>query len=544
MRLVTQADTAGAESVMSALRGVAEETRKLEQYDPAEDAKKWAEWADAAEGAGDKAGEAGVNINGLNATMNALRSGGVDGLLKQLPKLVTMLGLGGGLAGILGVAVNAVMALWETFKAGDKETAAFKERLADLDKAVTESARRMGQGMREEFGAALAEQQKKLKEFLSEWDTAMGNVSAGYDRLDAQVKDQLEADLAKLEVEKERALAAAETPEERAEIERTYAQTADTMRSTAQMESQELQEFNARQQEEMAREKMAAAEQAAATAQQQIKEGKQAENEARRRLFDGGIDSDQDKVIDDLRRAKFEFQNAQEKGNKPGMQRAIDELTRLGPLADTAKEEKARGVATFDNTNLDELTPRQRQLLESGKAEIAAAKDAQQEGRKNLGLAKKEGADAADAVAAAKEQRAAIDRRGATLSDQDMARRMRQDREAADASASAGGANQPAPDPQLEQAAEASKQAADEVGESAQKLAVATTDSSKQIAGDMRQLTTEISRNLSLIQSTVADVTRAVAAQGQRTEQVAQMAAAALQGVADMRAGNRPFNRR
>jgi hypothetical protein len=456
---------------------------------------------------------------------------GIRGVLNNIPGLITMLGGGAGLAGVISIAAVAITQLWERF-GGAKEAA---EDVKDVEAAAAALEARLtslSAAMSARFGVALDEQRDKLKAFLAEWQEATKNLGQSYAALDEQVQSRLDNDLARLEVEKEAALAGAGSPEEQAEIEADFKGRADSLTGQARQESAGLKVDRARQEEEQAAEGIKRADQAKRDAVRQINEADEAVKESQRRIFGAGVDSDQDRAVSAFDEAKSEWQLATEKRDEERQKKALAKMKNLGPAAQTARQELAEGVKTYEDARADEALPAdQRKVLADEEAQIEMSRKQREEALKNFRDAEASKAAASEAYGKAKRNTAqALDNQD-TEEMRQTAAQMREQRTSA-----------PVDTEKIDAAAQAAEAAAQEVGKSAEQLATSTADSSNQIAGDLRQLTESVGSALTGIQAAVADNSRAISALAQRTESAAAMASAALAAANDTRANSRAFN--
>jgi hypothetical protein len=453
VKVVSSADTKGPDAMGASLkemesrlqrldREYAELNAEMAKMDLNPQATGWQGVGAASQGAavgivsaGGASRNSGMAVLELSRALEDAQYG-IRGVLNNIPGLITMLGGGMGLAGIVSIAAVAVTQLWEKF-GGAADAEADLEKLNEAAEKLEGRLSSLAAIVREDFGQALTEQKGKLAELMSEWETASKNLKQSYGEMDKGVARQLEQDLAKLEMEKEQALAGA-TPEEAGQIEEDFKRRAENLQGLAKQESAGVKVDAARQQEEVARDGIKQAEAAQQQAADQVRAAQEEKKAAEKRLYDAGVLSDQDRAEKDFATAKGRFQVAQGKGDEEGMQKFLKEMETLGPRAEAAREEKARGVTSYGEAAKDEsLTPRQKEVLSTEGTTIENAKASEQAARDNFKASTDNKAKAEEAFGEAKmNTRSAIEEMG-TVDTQEAARVMKQTRESAPVSSAA-----------------------------------------------------------------------------------------------------------
>lgn len=335
---------------------------------------------DAAQGGMQLVGALSAGEAPGSALVNTLRGlGGIGGGV-----------IGGGIAVGLTALVSGIVAAKE--KAEQFKLDQLKAEVASADAAF----KRLGDSMRENFGASLAEQKAKLQEFLNSWKEVMQSTGAGYARQQREADSETKSTKAARSVQDQQ-LIANTAPEDVAAVTRDLDESARQEALAAKYDGLTREMEKADQEVETTKAGVEHAKQSARDAQRQIDEGEAMKIEGRKVMTGAGVMSDQDRTIfawnDITRREGRGELSEEEKKKRESLRTRIDD----------ARAQRDSGDLTYEDAANDKnLSPEQQRALrvggamrDNGDAAIAAGKEA-------LGAAQKEGAAAANAAADAR----------------------------------------------------------------------------------------------------------------------------------------------
>lgn len=153
---------------------------------------------------------------------------GIRAIMNNIPQMALMFGLGGGVAGAIGLATVALGFLWEKFggaKEAKEETDKLKQGMEEVTTAINDAA----EASREAFSASMDRYLEQLREATQLWGQQKQNIQDAKQYTDELAKAELESGKAKLEIARQNELAAAKTEEQRAGINSRYDQASGMM---------------------------------------------------------------------------------------------------------------------------------------------------------------------------------------------------------------------------------------------------------------------------------------------------------------------------
>ncbi len=209
---------------MSAEQNIEREGRARGGYDPREEVARLRE----VEGATNRLGAAKQRLGG-NIGQAALQASyffddmqyGIRGVMNNIPMLITSLGMGAGIAGVISIAATAAVFLWDKFSGAEEakeKTDEAKTAMEGFKKAMDEA----GEAAQKAFTADLDRYLEVLRESTQLWAQQKGHISEALGFQNALAKAEQDAALARLEQEKQGKLAGAKSDEERAAISADY----------------------------------------------------------------------------------------------------------------------------------------------------------------------------------------------------------------------------------------------------------------------------------------------------------------------------------
>jgi len=142
---------------------------------------------------------------------------GLRGIMNQIPQLAAALGLGAGLAGVIGIAAVAVNLLWDKFggaKDAKEKTDAVKDSINSMNEALKRASEASNEAFKKDLSAYTAEVDKATKG----WQQTASEIQKiiGYHNELAAVQTKIANH--KLEIDRQTALAGAGSEEERKAI--------------------------------------------------------------------------------------------------------------------------------------------------------------------------------------------------------------------------------------------------------------------------------------------------------------------------------------
>jgi hypothetical protein len=139
---------------------------------------------------------------------------GLRAVTNQIPQLAMALGLGTGVAGILGIAAVAVNLLWNKF-GGAKDAKAETDKVTESLAAMRESLQNAGKASEEVFKKDLAKYTADVDRSTHAWETSASVIEKilGYHNELASLQNKMAN--SQLEIQRQNALGAANTDDER-----------------------------------------------------------------------------------------------------------------------------------------------------------------------------------------------------------------------------------------------------------------------------------------------------------------------------------------
>lgn len=209
---------------MSAEQRITREVNAQGAYNPAEEvARLRAVEAQAGRTA------AGVRGIGTNAGQAALQMSyfvddmqyGLRGIMNNIPMLITSLGAGAGLAGVIGIAAVAVSVLWDKFGGAKKakdDAEQLKEKMQEVKTAIENASTAANKA----FQTSMETYLEQLREATQLWAQQKQNIQDAMRFAAEMAKAELEAGKARLEIGRQNELAQAKTQEQRDAINKRY----------------------------------------------------------------------------------------------------------------------------------------------------------------------------------------------------------------------------------------------------------------------------------------------------------------------------------
>ena len=146
---------------------------------------------------------------------------GLRAVTGQIPQLIAALGLGTGVAGVIGLAAVAINLLWDKFSGASKA----KQDSEDLKKTMdglTESINESATASREAFTASMEVYLEQLKQATQLWSGQKQQIQEAARFVEEMAKAELDAAKAKLEISRQNELLAAKTQADREAINSRY----------------------------------------------------------------------------------------------------------------------------------------------------------------------------------------------------------------------------------------------------------------------------------------------------------------------------------
>lgn len=364
---------------MSAEQNIEREGRARGGYDPREEVARLRE----VEGATNRLGAAKQRLGG-NIGQAALQASyffddmqyGIRGVMNNIPMLITSLGMGAGIAGVISIAATAAVFLWDKFSGAEEakeKTDEAKTAMEGFKKAMDEA----GEAAQKAFTADLDRYLEVLRESTQLWAQQKGHISEALGFQNALAKAEQDAALARLEQEKQGKLAGAKSDEERTAISTDFdrrkagvTRQGEAEAGTRALEAQQVAEATLAARIRDAQAQQEAAKQGAQAAGQRIQDSPTARNmsdqglrERRRAAIDneiGASNLDVDRHREELERmlagggglleqraAKAKMDAEQE--NNVRLHQERDSL-KMTEASDRRALQTGDGAITFDTT--------------------------------------------------------------------------------------------------------------------------------------------------------------------------------------------------